>query len=316
VDTTLGTTVAWNNTAVWGNNWTNPNVNVIPVADADGDGLCDYLRDVQPDEFNIAAGNVIPWAPPIGAIAGPIATPTNDVCLLGADDGTATLSTFGYVQDVGDPANAVPPIYAPPGEYVGEDFADSFNANYFTGTKTLSGGTFGPTLFSITPIHVDDTANPVTGWANPPFPPAWFVGIPFSAFFNIGDDTSSLAYQFDLEVYDHNEVSYSAPPKFVICHGLRTIHQLSNNITLNLRQGHVNIWDVDRVFGAFASEDAALVGIDTLNNISGNAALDAAFAVYPTHNRTTAPMSLFDFFLGLQSPTLYDTDATGSTGSP
>lgn len=220
-----------------------------------------YTRDIQNDEFGV---------------------PPNPVCLLGPDDGVAVL----YSGPIGVG-----------GDYVTDDFADTFNWMYFTQRRNLRGGTFSPSQVSITAVHVDDQWNP------------FFTGIPTAAFLNIADDTDDMSYQFDVEVFDHNEVVYSGPPQFIICHGLRTVHQVTNGITNNLRQGHVNLWEVDFVFGVNASEDAVLVGIDTLNNISGNAALDAAFGSYVAHNRTTAPLSLFEVFNpGIPTPTLWDPD--------
>lgn len=326
VDTSLGTTVAWNNYQQWGNEWKNlvplppGTVATPPVLIFDNpvaDGLCAYTRDIQNDEFtanpNNPAGVIFP--PPHPPVAPGAAIPPNDICGIGSDDGTATLSSTGYVVDPGRVFPNVP-VFGPPGEYVGDDFADTHYAQYFTQNRSLNGGTFSPTLFSITPVHVDDTVVPLTGAQGfpPPVPP--LVPLAHSAFFNIGDDTDDLSYQFDLEVFDHNETSYSAPPKFVICHALRTVHQMTNNITMNLRQGHLTIWDVDGVFGAgAASEDAALITIETLNNITGNLAFDAAFAVYPAHNRTSGPMSGLNY-LGFPVPTLFDPEATGSYGDP
>lgn len=327
VDTSLGTTVSWNNYQQWGNEWKAlvpppPGTFAVPPVlifdNPPADGVCAYTRDIQNDEFTANAVVGVIFPPPAPPVAPGASIPPNDICGIGSDDGTATLSTTGYVVD---PGRVFPniPVYGPPGEYVGDDFADTFYAQYFTQNRSLNGGTFSPTLFSITPVHVDDTTNPTNGFQNfpPPAPPVLFAPLSHSAFFNIGDDTDDLSYQFDLEVFDHNEVSYSAPPKFVICHALRTIHQLTNNITNNLRQGHVTIWDVDGVFGAgAASEDAAIVTIDTLNNITGNAAFDSAFAVYPAHNRTSGPVSGFSALTGIQPPTLYDPDAVGSYGDP
>lgn len=309
VDTTLGTIVGWNNMQTWGNNYKGffgappP----FPVVDNDLDGACDYTRDIQNDEFNIDNAGGIPWGPPLGAF-GPGPVPVNDVCLLGPDDGTATLSTAGYTID------PVAGVSGLAGDYIGEDFGDTFYAHYFTERKNLTGGTFSPTEFSISPVHVDDTVNPVNGFFDPAFGPA--AAWPQSAFFNIADDTDDLSYQFDVEVFDHNETVYSSPPRFIICHGLRSIHQLTNNITLNLRQGHLTVWEVDFVFGTAASEDAAWIGVDSLNAISGVAGINAAFAVHVAHNRTTAAMSFFDWFVGIQSPTFYDPDTVNGAGDP
>jgi len=326
VDTSLGTTVSWNNYQQWGNEWKAlvpappGTVAVPPVLIFDNpvaDGLCAYTRDIQNDEFTANPNNPpIVFPPPHPPVAPGAAISPNDICGIGSDDGTATLSSTGYVVDPGRVFPNVA-VFGPPGEYVGDDFADTFYANYFTERRTLNGGTFSPTQFSITPVHVDDTVNPTNGFQGFPAPVPVLVPLAHSAFFNIGDDTNAQNYQFDLEVFDHNEVSYSAPPRFVICHGLRTIHQLTNNITMNLRQGHMTVWDVDGVFGSgMASEDAALLGIDTLNNITGNAAFDSAFASYPAHNRTTGPMSGFSALTGIQPPTVYDPDTTGGYGDP
>jgi hypothetical protein len=269
VDTTGGTIVSWNNYQEWANEAAvGFSAGSAVIVDNDADAFCDYLRDVERDQA--------------GAVG-------NDVCTLGFDNGVAGMGGAGFWPFIGlMPTPWFPQI----DEYWVADFPDTFWINYFTSRKRLWNGTYDPTMVSITPVHVNDTVCPAN---------AAVGGLPKQAWFNAFASVSDMSYQYDMIVCDDKEVCFSGPANYVICHDYMDVNVLTNLAVSNNRQGYIEMWEVDNVFGPFAaSEDAVVLSLDTLRNYTRTVngvpygPFTDASAVYATHDRTTDPISLFE----------------------